>query len=317
MKYAVGVDIGGTSIKIGLVEKTGKLINSWEIPTNTRNSGKNIIPDIASFIQTILQKVDQPIEGIGLAVPGPVCNNGQVNHCLNLGWKQIFPGEELSELIKKPTVVGNDGTMAAVGEMWQGAGKGFQDIVMITLGTGVGGGIIVAGRPLIGKDGAAGEIGHIPMNPMEKERCVCGGFGCLEQYASATALTSYAEQLLRDGSNQNSMLRTMIVNPKNIMECAIAGDETALQSVRFLAEALGRGAAAITAILNPQVFIVGGGLSNAGDSLITKIQQSYSKYAFHASCETPFKRAELGNYAAVIGGAKYCFDRSGNGECYV
>ena len=190
-RYAFGVDIGGTTVKMGLFETAGTLLETWEIPTDTSDNGKNILPDIAKAVSAKLEeKKLSPldIEGIGMGVPGPIGPDGTVLKCVNLGWGVFNVEEELNRLTGFKVKAGNDANVAALGEMWQGGGKGFRDLVMVTLGTGVGGGVIINEKILAGTNGAAGEIGHIPMRDDETECCGCGKKGCLEQYASATGI---------------------------------------------------------------------------------------------------------------------------------
>lgn len=189
--YAFGVDIGGTTIKLGLFTTNATLLETWEIPTRTEDDGKHILTDIADAISTKMERQNispKDVEGIGMGVPGPVSSDGTVLKCVNLGWDVFNVEHRLSVLSGMRVKAGNDANVAALGEMWQGGGKGYQDLVMVTLGTGVGGGVIIGGHILPGASGAAGEIGHIPMVDDEGEYCGCGKKGCLEQYTSANGI---------------------------------------------------------------------------------------------------------------------------------
>ena len=194
-KYAFGVDVGGTTCKIGFFETDGKLIDKWEIKTNKENGGASILSDVAQAIGGKLTEKGisrNDVQGIGVGVPGPVKNDGVVHRCVNVGWGVVNVEKELGDLTGLKVKAGNDANVAALGEMWQGAAKGCRDVIMVTLGTGVGGGIIVDGKVVAGFDGAGGEIGHITVNAHEKEQCNCGQCGCLEQYASATGVVRVA-----------------------------------------------------------------------------------------------------------------------------
>ena len=275
-KYAYGVDIGGTTVKIGFFETTGKLVDTWEIPTRTENSGELILPDIAASIKENNEKhgIEMgDIEGVGMGVPGPIKDDGTVLRCVNLGWGVFNVAQSLSVLCGGIKVkAGNDANVAALGEMWQGGGKGHQDVVMITLGTGVGGGIIREGRIVAGINGAGGEIGHMPMVDDESECCGCGKKGCLEQYASANGLVRVAERYIA--------------------------------AHRDVATKLDLNAGFTACVMDPEVFVVGGGLSKAGSIIIDTAAKYYKEYAFHASRETEIKLATLGNSAGMYGGVK-------------
>lgn len=305
-KYAFGVDIGGTTVKMGLFETTGILLDTWEIPTRTVDGGKNILSDIAEavgnkMIEKGIEKAD--VEGIGMGVPGPVGSDGTVLKCVNLGWDVFNVENELSGLTGFKVKAGNDANVAALGEMWQGGGKGFKSMVMVTLGTGVGGGIIIDEHILPGITGAAGEIGHIPMNDDEKECCGCGKKGCLEQYASATGIVRMTKKYLKENPGKDTVLKG-IFTAKDIFDAAKAGDDVAVLMVDRLGMMLGKACASIACVVNPEAFVIGGGVAKAGQILLDTIEKHYKKYAFHASKETPFKAATLGNNAGIYGGVR-------------
>ncbi|MGN0293568.1 MAG: ROK family glucokinase [Lachnospiraceae bacterium] len=305
---AFGVDVGGTTIKLGLFSTGGKLMESWEIPTRTENGGVNILNDIAEAVGKKLEEKNisgQDVEGIGMGVPGPVGPDGTVFKCVNLGWDVFNVEQQLSSLTGLKTKAGNDANVAALGEMWQGGGKGHRDIVMVTLGTGVGGGVIIGGRILAGINGAAGEIGHIPVREDETEPCGCGKCGCLEQYASANGIVRITKRYLAAHPEAESSLRTMEhVSSKEIFDEAKKGDEVALAMVDEVGHLLGKALASIACVVNPEAFVIGGGMSKAGPILIEAIRREFKKQAFHASRETEFKLAELGNSAGMYGGVR-------------
>ena len=308
-KYAYGVDIGGTTVKIGFFETTGKLVDTWEIPTRTENDGELILPDIAESIKENNEKnsitIDD-IEGIGMGVPGPVKDDGTVLKCVNLGWGVFNVEKALSVICGGVKVkAGNDANVAALGEMWQGGGKGYEDVVMITLGTGVGGGIIRGGKIVAGTNGAAGEIGHIPMVDDESECCGCGKKGCLEQYASANGLVNVAEKYIAAHRTVETELDLNAgFTAKDVCDAAKAGDKAGLAAVEESMRLLGKAMAAVSCVIDPQVFVVGGGLSKAGNIIIDTASKYYKEYAFHASRETEIKLATLGNAAGMYGGVK-------------
>ena len=308
-KYAYGVDIGGTTVKIGFFETTGKLVDTWEIPTRTENDGELILPDIAESIKENNEKnsiTTDHIEGICMGVPGPVKDDGTVLKCVNLGWGVFNVEKALSVICGGVKVkAGNDANVAALGEMWQGGGKGYEDVVMITLGTGVGGGIIRGGKIVAGTNGAAGEIGHMPMIDDESECCGCGKKGCLEQYASANGLVNVAEKYIAAHRTVETELDLNAgFTAKDVCDAAKAGDKAGLAAVEESMRLLGKAMASVSCVIDPQVFVVGGGLSKAGNIIIDTASKYYKEYAFHASRETEIKLATLGNAAGMYGGVK-------------
>ena len=307
-KYAFGVDIGGTTVKMGLFETQGKLLDMWEIPTRTENGGKFILGDIS---EAVYEKLSEKgishldVEGIGMGVPGPVGADGTVFKCVNLGWDVFNVERELGELTGMRVKAGNDANVAALGEMWQGGGKGCKNMVMVTLGTGVGGGVIIDGHILPGENGAAGEIGHLPMVDDETQCCGCGKKGCLEQYASATGVVRMTGKYLEAHPEVESSLRNQeSFTAKDIFDAAKAGDEAALKMTDETGRMLGKGLALISCVVNPEAFVIGGGMAKAGEILLDAIQKHYAEYAFHAARNTQFRLAALGNEAGIYGGVK-------------
>lgn len=304
-KYAFGVDIGGTTIKIGLFETAGRLIEKWKITTRKEDNGRYILSDIASSLENKLKErciAKYECEGIGLGVPGPVREDGTVLKCVNLGWKVFNVEEELSRLTGLPVKAGNDANVAALGEMWQGGAKGYKNVVMVTLGTGVGGGIIIDGKIVTGTNGAGGEIGHIKISSNEVEACGCGKKGCLEQYASATGIVREAKRLLENVDYPTSLRAFKELTAKDIFDKAKEGDSLALQLVDALGEKLGTALSYIACVCDPQVFVIGGGVSYAGILLINTVQLHYKEFAFHSSRNAEFRLAKLGNDAGIYGG---------------
>ena len=275
----------------------------------TENDGELILPDIAESIKENNEKksiTTDDIEGIGMGVPGPVKDDGTVLKCVNLGWGVFNVEKALSVICGGVKVkAGNDANVAALGEMWQGGGKGYEDVVMITLGTGVGGGIIRGGKIVAGTNGAAGEIGHMPMIDDESECCGCGKKGCLEQYASANGLVNVAEKYIAAHRTVETELDLNAgFTAKDVCDAAKAGDKAGLAAVEESMRLLGKAMASVSCVIDPQVFVVGGGLSKAGNIIIDTASKYYKEYAFHASRETEIKLATLGNAAGMYGGVK-------------
>ena len=306
MKYCFGVDIGGTSVKIGLFQTDGILMDKWEIPTKTENEGKAILPDIAQSLEKKLFETKIPkdqIKGIGIGIPAPVDEEGIVQKTANLGWGSKEVKREMEELTGFKAAVGNDANVAALGEMWLGGGKGYKDLVMVTLGTGVGGGIIVNGLPLTGANGAGGEIGHICVNYEEKDRCGCGKQGCLEQYASATGIARIARIRLHKNDDP-SILRGRKVSAKMVFDALKEGDKVAEEIVEEFGAYLGHALANIAVITDPAVIVIGGGVSKAGEILLEYVEKYYHEKAFFSNQNVRFVLAELGNDAGICGAAK-------------
>ena len=306
--YAIGVDIGGTTVKTGIFDKNGRLADHWEIPTRTEDGGVNILPDIADAIMKRLDSCQicrSDIEGLGIGVPGPVDSEGSVLRCVNLGWDIFNIERTMSSLTGFRVKVGNDANIAALGEYWKGGGIEYSDIIMVTLGTGIGGGVIINGHIINGLNGAAGEIGHIHVNDDETETCGCGNKGCIEQYASATGVVRVAKRWLEAHEDADTaLMRIGDLTSKDIFDQAKAGDEAALIIVNEVGRLLGKTLAGIACVAAPQAFVIGGGMSKAGDILISVIEKHFRKYAFHAHKDIEFRLAELGNLAGIYGAAK-------------
>ncbi len=308
MKYVFGVDIGGTTVKIGLFDVEGNVLDKWEIPTRTENEGEEILPDVADSIREKMKQMDkEAIAGIGVGAPGPIDADGVVHRAVNLGWKTFNVKETLEALINLPVRAGNDANVAALGEMWMGGGKGYKDLVVVTLGTGVGGGIIVDGRMVSGSTGAAGEIGHIHVDDTETDVCNCGNKGCLEQFASATGITRLANKKLAS-TDMDSVLRSGEVSAKAVFDAVKARDPLAMEVAEQFGKYLGDALAAVAGVVNPEAFVIGGGVSKAGEVLIDYIRPHYEKSVFQGSREVKFALATLGNDAGIYGAAKLVLD---------
>ena len=280
-KYGFGVDVGGTTVKMGFFETSGELLDKWEIKTDTSDNGKAVLPDIAQAIDNKLAQEGiskSDVEGVGIGVPGPVRSDGVVNGCVNLGWGVINVAEELGAQTGLKVKVGNDANVA-----------------------GLGGGIIVDGHVVAGYNGAGGEIGHITVNHDEIEPCNCGQYGCLEQYTSATGIVRMAKRKLAKTQDATKLRDYKDITAKDIFDVAKEGDEVALGLVDEVGEILGSTLSNIACVTNPEVIVIGGGVSKAGQILIDTIQKHFKESCFHACRDTRFELAQLGNDAGIYG----------------
>lgn len=306
----IGIDVGGTSVKLGLFETDGTLVEKWEVKTRKEENGKYILQDVAESIRAKAAErgldLTRDIVGAGLGVPGPVMPDGSVEVCVNLGWRNVNPQEELSKLLDNiPVRSGNDANVAALGEMWQGGGKGYSDIIMITLGTGVGGGVILDQKIQNGRHGLGGEIGHIHVRDDEWEYCNCGGVGCLEQIASATGIAREARRKMA-ADDRPSVLRQFgdDVTAKNVLDAAKENDVLADEVVEVVSRYLGLALAQAALIVDPEIFVIGGGVSRAGQFLIDRVQKYYEKFTAISPYKAKIGLATLGNDAGIYGAAK-------------
>ena len=305
-KYVFGIDIGGTTVKCGLFTVKGELLEKWEIPTRTENNGAAILPDVAD---TVLKKIQEKglakeeIAGIGIGVPGPVNEQGEVPGAVNLHWGYVNLAGDMEKMTGLRVKAGNDANVAALGEMWKGGGAGCQSIVMVTLGTGVGGGIINNGKIVTGAHGAGGEIGHIHVTNDVECNCNCGNHGCLEQVTSATGITYLANRRLKK-DDRPSMLRGGEVNAKTVFDAVKAGDELAKEVAEEFGKYLGTALASVACVVDPEVFVIGGGVSKAGQIILDYIKKYYAQYAFMTCKQAGFALAKLGNDAGIYGAAK-------------
>ena len=306
--YAFGIDIGGTTVKMGLFTTDGVLQESWEIPTRKEEAGAHILPDIAEAMKAKLEEKGislDNVEGVGIDVPGPVLEDKIVNRCVNLGWGVFDVTKELRSLIDIDNIkVANDANAAALGEMWKGGGEGHKNVVMITLGTGVGGGVIIDGKIVAGHFGAGGEIGHLLVNRFEERPCGCGKAGHLEQYASATGIARRAKDVLALSDRPSTLRELPEVTAKDVFDHAKAGDILAVEIVDFVGQVLGGACSMISAVVDPEIYVIGGGVSKAGEILTSVIRKYFRGAAFHASEDAHFALAKLGNDAGMYGAVK-------------
>ncbi len=309
-KYVFGADVGGTTVKIGLLTETGEKVDFWEIPTRTEDHGSKIIPDIAESIRAKMKEKgieDTQVLGAGIGVPGAVNADGLCYQAVNLGWEKVNVVNDLHAALKLPVKAGNDANVAALGEAWKGGGQGYPNMCLVTLGTGVGGGIIIEGKILTGAKGSGGEIGHINLVEDEPEACGCGNHGCFEMYASATGAVRLAKRLLAS-TDEDSVLRGKDFECKDIFDAAKAGDKLAVKASEQYGHYLGKGIAVVASVVNPEIIVLGGGVSKAGDILFDLLKPSFERFVFPGCKDAKFALAKLGNDAGVYGAAKLLID---------
>lgn len=309
-EYAFGIDLGGTTAKVGLFTTAGELLEKWEVPTDTSHSGEHILANLAAAVRGKMEEKSlsaQQVEGVGVGVPGPVLDSRIVPIvCANLGgWGNRNVAEDLSALLDGlPVLVGNDANVAALGEIWMGTARGCRNAVMVTLGTGVGGGVIVNGKVIDGVHGAGGEIGHITVNPHETAVCGCGKRGCLEQYSSATGVVRCMKKLLEEDPDTPCVLRGTDFAAKDVFDAARSGDVLAAREVDQMTATLGMALANIAAVVDPEMFLVGGGVARAGAVLFDPLVAHYRDTAFRSCRDIPIKAASLGNDAGIYGAVR-------------
>jgi len=315
MRYGFGIDLGGTTVKIAYFDQTGTMLDKWEIPTVTENGGKQILPDIARSIRDYLDGHgigDSAILGLGIGVPGPVNAKGVVNKCVNLGWGVFNISETLESLTGFPVKAGNDANVAALGEFWKGGGQGCDNMVFVTLGTGVGGGIVVEGRLLHGAHGSGAEIGHLVLNREETVPCNCGKYGCVEQYCSATGIVRMAKEYLARTEAPSTLRSLKDLTCKDVFDAGKAGDGAALAVLDRFYNYMGEFLGNVCSTVNPEIVVIGGGVSKAGQMLISGVEPYFHKYVFHAAAGARFTLASLGNDAGAYGAFKLALDAFGN-----
>ena len=306
-KYGFGVDVGGTTCKLGLFQTDGTLLEKWEIPTDKSDGGANILRDIVAAVHGKMVSNDiskENVEGIGIGVPGAVTEDGVVNRCVNVGWGVVPLVKEMEELSGLRVRAANDANIAALGESWMGAGKNFLSILMVTLGTGIGGGVVIGDRILTGYNGSAAEIGHIVVNEDEILQCNCGNHGCIEQYASATGIVMMAHRHLDRTDKASSLSSIENFSAKDVFDAAKAGDEVAKEVVHEVCYMLGKMIATVCNVVNPEAVLIGGGVSKAGRIIIDELMSGFKVGAFHACENTKIELATLGNDAGIYGGVR-------------
>ncbi|WP_174613803.1 ROK family glucokinase [Virgibacillus ihumii] len=304
-KTFIGIDVGGTTVKIGIIDEIGNILDKWEIPTNTDNHGESILSDIWNSVSNKLSL--ENVAGIGIGVPGFIDQEtGDVYEAVNIGWKQVELAKNLKEMSGVPVFVENDANAAVLGENWKGAGGQVKNLIAVTVGTGIGGGIIANGSILNGVSGTAGEIGHITME-RDGSPCNCGRRGCLETISSATGIVRQAKEKIKE--NQNSMLAKFYaeqgnITAKDIFQLADSGDTLSKNIIEHAADVLGLAIANLTVTINPSRILIGGGVSKAGEDFVNLIDAAFNKYTLAKAGEVcEVKLAQLGNDAGIIGAA--------------
>ena len=286
-------------------------MDKWEIVTDTSNNGANILKDITDAIYEKMAEnniTKDDVQGIGVGVPGAVTPDGVVNRCVNLGWGVVPIEKDLAEISGMKVRAANDANIAALGEAWMGGGKGCDSVVMVTLGTGIGGGIVINNQIITGHHGAAGEIGHIVVNPDEILECNCGNHGCIEQYASATGIVRLAKRHM-DRSQKASPIRDIAdLTAKDVFDYAKKKDELSVEIVETVCGLLGKLIAKICNVVNPEIVLIGGGVSKAGNIIIENMMEDFTSEVFHASKDTKIALATLGNDAGIYGGLRLILD---------
>ena len=307
MKYCFGIDIGGTTVKIGLFSEAGEMLDRWEIPTRKGNDPAELLKDVKISLENCMQEkrmAKEDILGIGMAAPGPVTSDGVLQNAVNIGWGSVKLGEEAEKIIGiSPVRIGNDARVAALGEATFGVGKEVESMLMVTLGTGVGGGTVLQGKILTGVSGVAGEVGHMTIDPYETEYCSCGKKGCLEQYASATGMVRIAERFLQESKEDSVLRRVEKITAKNLWDAAKNGDALADEITDFVCSRLGAAIANAIYLVDTEMVVIGGGVSSAGQHLLEKVEKAYQERVFAHSRNKKFVLAELGNDAGIMGAA--------------
>lgn len=307
----IGVDLGGTTVKLGMFDLQGSLKDKWEIPTNRANNGMYILGDIVTSIEKKFGQMGIPIDellGVGIGIPGVVQADGIVAACVNLGWKNVNVKEELESKLHCKVAVGSDANVAALGEMWQGSAKGYKDVVMLTLGTGVGGGVVLDGKILTGSLGIAGEFGHMPLAADTTEQCACGSYGCLEMMCSATGIVRETKKRLKARAESFDVEHYENMTAYDVMESAKKNDALALEVIEDVSKHLAKALACISMVVNPQIFIIGGGVSKGGPFFLDKIRKYYQKNVLYLCKDTPIEIAGLSNDAGIYGAAKMAIE---------
>ena len=311
MEVCFGIDIGGTTVKLGLLSMEGRLLFRTELPTRRESTPEGLLRDVKAALLSVLKEQGlsaAQVRGIGIAAPGPLGADGVLHKAANIGWGEVRLAEEAERILGfSPVFAANDANAAALGEAFFGAGRGAESMVMVTLGTGIGGGIILNGRILTGTGGTAGEIGHMTIDPYETECCGCGKKGCLEQYASATGMVRMAKRFLAEDDTPSVLRGKDPLTARDICEAAKAGDAPALRTLDFVCDRLGTALANVCNVVDPELFVIGGGVAKAGGFLLERIRESYSRQAFPHCRNRAFASAELGNDAGLMGAAAMVF----------
>ncbi len=309
--YCFGIDVGGSTIKCGLLNADGKMLEKWEIPTRLEDNGSHILPDVADSVLSKMEakKIDrEQISGVGIGIPGPVNETGEVPVAVNLHWGYVNIVKELQTLTGLQVKAANDANVAALGELWKGGAAGYQSMILVTLGTGIGGGVIIHGQIIAGAHGAAGEIGHAHVDDSITETCNCGGHGCLEQVASATGIVNLAKKTLAASTEPSILRGQKALTAKTVFDAVKKKDALATEVARRFGEYLGKALSVFAEVVDPEVIVIGGGVSKAGPVLLDFITEPFREYSFTPCKDTKFALARLGNDAGIYGAAKMVLD---------
>lgn len=316
MKYAIGIDVGGTTVKYGLFQENGKCVDRHAHPTAADAGYERLIDELAEEIPALYKKHQlnpNQIIGVGIGLPGPVINDSTISVGVNISLeKELNMGKVLTKRINLPVIVANDANVAALGEQWQGAGSKHNSLVLFTLGTGVGGGVVIDGKIISGTNGSGGELGHMPILEEPSQRtCGCGSKSCLELMCSATGIKAQVRELL-EASDEPSTLRNYNghYDARAVFSAARNGDKLSMEIVETTSYYLGKACAVIAAVVDPELFVIGGGVSNAGDLLLEPTRAHYQNMVFSPMKDTPIIKAQLGNNAGIYGAAKLALDRN-------
>ena len=306
-KRYIGIDLGGTNIKGAVVNEQGEIIRQSTCPTHAEQGAEAVTATIADMIRDLAKGED--IAGVGLGCPGTVDDNcGTVVYACNLGWINYDVRSALKKMTGFSVRLVNDANAAALAEVVAGAAKGAQSAVMVTLGTGVGGGIVIEGQLLHGAHGSGAELGHMVLNRDETAVCGCGKRGCVEQYCSASGIVRMAKLAL-EASDEESSLRSLDkMTCKDIFDAGRAGDKLALAVLDQYYAYMGEFLANVCNVVNPEVVVLGGGVSKAGTVLLDGLRPYFHKYVFHAAANVEFALAALGNDAGAYGAFKLALD---------
>ena len=309
--YRLGIDLGGTNIVAGLVDEEYRIVAKASCKTNVPRPESDICDSMAEVAVKAVEKAGitmDEVESIGIGVPGAVNpKTGIIEYSANLFFHNWEVVRMMKERLNKKVIIENDANAAALGEYLAGSAKGAKNAVAITLGTGVGGGIIIDGKILTGAKGSGGEIGHLHLVDDEPETCGCGNHGCFEMYASATGAVRLAKRLLAS-TTEDSVLRGKDFECRDIFDAAKSGDALAKKAAEQYGYYLGKGIAAVASVTNPEIIVLGGGVSKAGDMLFDLLMPSFKKYVFPGCADAKFALAKLGNDAGVFGAAKLVID---------
>lgn len=334
MKYGFGIDIGGTTVKAGLFTREGKEVGSRSVPTRTGENGAPMYDDTAALVKAMLAEYGiarSDVLGVGLTMPGPIYEDGRIGLANNLDIYGGYPAEEVSRRLDGlRTLVVNDANAAGLGELWMGAAKGCRSLCLVTLGTGVGSAVVADGKVIAGRHGAAGEVGHICVEPEETEQCNCGAYGCCEYYASATGIVRVARRMLASGDPRipipegkaaedcnasGSRLGAFgdALTAKDVCDLAKEGDALARKALEFSMDRLARALAAVTLTVDPEVFVIGGGVAAAGSILTEMIREGLCRYLpIIREKDHRVTLASLGNKAGMYGAAKLALEPEDN-----